>query len=409
MSTGSHVVVGAGPAGLAAAITLAYAGRSVHVLERHDGVGQRFRGDMQGLENWSAEQDVLVRLRRLGIDTGFDHRGFRQVTFYDSRLRPATAHLERPLFYLVRRGPAAGTFDTALLAQARSCGVDVRLGTTARSAGPATIVATGPLTADGVVVGFTFPTALPDQAHAIVHPMLAPAGYAYLLVWDGWATLATCLFRDHHRWRPARNATVEAFTRLVPGLRLDDARPFGGYGGIRRAARYRDESGRLYAGEAAGLQDPEWGFGIVTAVRSGVLAAQSLLSDTDYAKAARRDFDPVQAAGFVNRAVFEAAPRWLLDPLLRREAARADLPARLRRHWAPRRLKSLLAPAAVASLARTQSLDRGCHGPACTCVRCLCMADKTPADRHLAARTRKRAVPDLNYPDGGCRLRRDRG
>jgi phytoene dehydrogenase-like protein len=48
-----HVVVGAGPAGLVAAITLARAGRPVRVLERRARVGGRFAGDFQGLAGWA--------------------------------------------------------------------------------------------------------------------------------------------------------------------------------------------------------------------------------------------------------------------------------------------------------------------------------------------------------------------
>ena len=366
-------VVGAGPAGLAAAITLARAGRRVRVVERHRSVGQRFHGDMQGLENWSSSEDALDRLRRLGIGHDFSWRGFDEVTFYDSRLHAVTAHTRRPLFYLVRRGPGSGTLDSALLRQAQDAGAEVRFEETARTAGPDTIVATGPQRADGVVAGFVFPTALEDQAHAIVHPTLAPAGYAYLLVWGGQATLATCLFRDLQDWRPALDATVAAFERLVPGLRLERARRFGGYGGLLTRTRFVDEQGRLYAGEAAGLQDAEWGFGMMTAMRSGVLAAHSLLTGEGYARLAQDEFDAARAAGVVNRAMWERLPRRAIDRALRFEAGRPDLPGRLRRHWAPSPVKSLLAPAVLTRYAsRAHELDKECHEASCRCLRCTC-------------------------------------
>ncbi len=62
-------IAGAGPAGLAAAITLAQAGRRVAVHEAQREVGHRFQGDPQGLENWSTERDVLEILRGLGFRT----------------------------------------------------------------------------------------------------------------------------------------------------------------------------------------------------------------------------------------------------------------------------------------------------------------------------------------------------
>lgn len=43
-------IAGAGPAGLAAAITLARAGRQVVVHELQSDVGHRFKRDFQGLE-----------------------------------------------------------------------------------------------------------------------------------------------------------------------------------------------------------------------------------------------------------------------------------------------------------------------------------------------------------------------
>lgn len=382
MTGAARLVVGAGPAGLVAAATIARAGEQVTVLERHERVGQRFHGDFQGLENWSEPTDVLDRLAALGVTADFAYRPFHEVTFYDSRLRPVAASTDRPLFYLVRRGPDRDTLDAALLRQARAAGAEVRFGETARTAGPGTIIATGPRAADGIVSGYTFRTRLPDQAHAIVSRRLAPAGYAYLLLWGGRGTLATCLFRDLDQWRKALDETAAAFTRLVPGLDLTGARAFGGHGGVLGAARYADEAGRLYAGEAAGLQDPEWGFGMVHAMCSGALAGASLLDSADFPIRARTHFDPIQRSGFVNRVLFEALPEHLTDALLRHEAGHPDLRDRLARHWAPHPVKSLAAPLAIRALAgRRRRADVSCHGPTCTCVRCRHGAHASPLVR----------------------------
>lgn len=387
MTHPSTHVIGAGPAGLMAALTLARAGRSVRVLERTPVVGHRFADDLQGLENWSREGDVLDDLARLGVTATFDHRPVHEVTFYDPALRPAVVRCSAPLFYLVRRGPTAGTFDRALLDQARDAGAWVLLSTPAERAHRGDIVAIGPRYADGIVGGYVFRTRLPDQAHCIISDDLAPGGYAYLLVWSGRATLATCLFRDQRRLREARRRTVETFLRIVPGLELDDARRFAGYGSVFGRARFLDEAGRLFVGEAAGLQDPEWGFGMRYAVESGELAARALVEGFDYAAAARRRFEGRRAAGFANRLVYEHLPAGSVAWLLRRATGSVDLRRRLRRHWAPDPVKSLIARLALPAFGRRRLRyrDLACHRSSCDCVWCTHGSPQRPGRRSCAA------------------------
>ncbi len=368
----SHTVIGAGPAGLVAAMTLARQQRSVRVYEKAESVGHRFAGDFQGLENWSSSVDALERLDRMGIEPSFAHKPFHEVTFYDRALRPAHARSQRPLFYLVRRGSEAGSLDRALLDQARGAGAEVLLGRRAEHALRGDILATGPRYADGIATGYVFPTSLEDQAHCIVSEELAPAGYAYLLVWDGKATLATCSFRKTSDWKEARRRTVETFTRLIPNLDMGEARPFTGYGSVFGKTGFDDEAGRLFVGEAAGLQDPEWGFGMWYAMESGSLAARSLIDDFDYAHEAERSFRRRREVALFNRLMFERLPEAFVPYLLHRHASSPDLMRQLSRHWAPNIVKSTIAAASLSRFSRRRldHPDRACHTATCDCVWC---------------------------------------
>lgn len=105
-----RLVVGAGPAGLVAAATLARTGEPATMLERHTMLGQRHHGDFQGLENWSSPRDVLDRLAALGVAADFAYRPFHKVTFYDARLRPAQAPTDpSSTWYAAAPNPAPWT------------------------------------------------------------------------------------------------------------------------------------------------------------------------------------------------------------------------------------------------------------------------------------------------------------
>jgi len=78
-------IAGAGPAGLAAAITLAREGVSVQVHEARKEVGYRFQRDLQGLENWTTQQDVLQWMHENGLNTEFEKRPCHKGVAFDSR------------------------------------------------------------------------------------------------------------------------------------------------------------------------------------------------------------------------------------------------------------------------------------------------------------------------------------
>ena len=63
-ASGGRVVhiVGAGPAGIAAALTVAQAGSQAIIHEQRPDVGSRFHGDLQAVENWTTNADALEEL-----------------------------------------------------------------------------------------------------------------------------------------------------------------------------------------------------------------------------------------------------------------------------------------------------------------------------------------------------------
>lgn len=334
-------IAGAGPAGLAAAITLARAGREVIVHEARREVGSRFGRDLQGLENWTGAQDVLAELEALGMSTAFDALPCMRGTVYDHRGRAHVVASKAPIFYMVERGPGPGTLDSALLAQARALGVNVRFESRLERLETTAVLAAGPKAADAIAVGYHFDTSMPDGFWVICDDALAPRGYAYLLVMRGKGTVKSCMFGSFKSEQLHVERTLEAFRRLA-GLEMRNARPHGGVATFR-VPPSAQAGERPVAGEAAGFQDALFGFGMRIAIRSGVLAARALLERKDYDALWQRELRPWLAASTVNRALYSLFGNrgyaWFL-----RCAAAGDAREFLRRRYSPSWPKRALEP-----------------------------------------------------------------
>lgn len=337
-------IAGAGPAGLASAITLARAGKRVIVHEAHPHVGFRFRRDLQGLENWTTSQDVLHNLSELGLSSAFRAIPCDHGTAFDAWDRPYLIRCDSPIFYMVERGPGPGTLDTALLNQARDLDVEVKFNSRVRELHGPAIFATGPGKADAISVGYHFDTSMPDGFWVICDDRLAPQGYAYLLIMEGRGTVKSCMFSGFKKQNLYVKRTVAAFVRLV-GLEMTDPQRHGGVGNFRIPFSALHDHHPV-AGEQAGFQDTLWGFGMRLAIESGVLAAHSLLANDDYDASWRQSLGATMSTSLVNRAIYghlgNHGYRWLL----RRLENRADVHLVLRRQYGPSRIKRLLSPLA---------------------------------------------------------------
>lgn len=296
-------ILGAGPAGLTAAINLARSGFLVDVFEKSDEAGRRFHGDLQGLENWSEASDTITQFQDMNIGINFDYRPYRELSLTNGEeLLHFSCH--RPAFYLVKRGTISASLDQGLKQQALDAGVTIFF-SSPRSEKGADIIATGPGSGGflGIVKGITFTTTMENIAVALINTSTSSDGYAYLLVMNGYGCLCTFLMSNFHHAGECLDKARQTFSRMFP-LEIIEPKPCGGFGRSDLHPRFQEDS-RLYVGEAARLQDMFGGFGIRYAVQSGYLAAQAIIHGEDYETLARKFFLRKFKAGIVNRYLFE--------------------------------------------------------------------------------------------------------
>ncbi|HEY7113618.1 MAG TPA: NAD(P)/FAD-dependent oxidoreductase [Thermoanaerobaculia bacterium] len=362
-------IVGAGPAGLTAALTLARAGRRAVVHEQRPEVGARFHGDLQGIENWTTPEDVLEELDAMGVDLHFAAQPCHEGVFFDPAGREYVYRSPKPLFYLVRRGREPGTLDQQLKAQALSAGVELRFRDPITRLPQGGIVAGGPRGPDAIAVGYVFETDRADGVFGVLSERLAPKGYSYLLVSRGRGTVAACLFEDFHHEREYLDRTL-AFFRTRAGLDMRNPVRFGGTGNVLlpSTARHGDI---LFVGEAAGFQDALWGFGMRLAMISGNLAARAHLAGDPslYDGMWRRRLGAILRTSLVNRYMFARMGDRGYARLMRSIGRSRDARRWLRRHYASTLPKRLVFPVAQRAV-QSRRAPPGCALSICDCTWC---------------------------------------
>ncbi len=283
-------ILGAGLSGLAAAINLRKGGEDVLVLERNAAVGMQIHPNYQGLriltpdrvDEWFAAMNLKPRRPTI--------RYFSKLMLMTPRTGIRNIRSTLPVPFILRGG--RGSLEWALYQEALELGVRFEFNTRQRSAD---IISVGHQQVDAVAYGEVFEAQdFPEDRYFYMHDdRYSPIGwYAYAIpMGDGKIEVVNCVSQPHvSRCR-------ELFSRLLkenPLLRryTEGKKPlsaFGGFGGVDYPETAK-RGGSLLVGEAAGFQDVSRGFGMAYALKSGHLAARSLLEGLDYDMLWKKEF-----------------------------------------------------------------------------------------------------------------------
>jgi menaquinone-9 beta-reductase len=347
------LIIGGGPAGAAAAITLARGGRDVLVIERSTGPRNVVCGGFLG-------GDALRLLDRLGVNAeGLGARPIERLRLVaDGRVA------EAPLPWRAA-GLSRRTLDEALLAKAESEGAEVRRGTKATEVSDRTVMladgtgisadalllATGKHELRGVErlppearrrlsIGLRCAISAPADLTGVIELHPFNGGYAGLLVMDdGRANLCLSATQQRLHETGGSQALLARLSEEQPALgariALADADAWSAIAGVPYGWRARSTSvGLLRLGDQAAVIASLAGDGVAIALSSGMAAGQALLAGREEAyqpRFARQAAGPLRTADALRYAAERQPGRKALLGLMRAFPAAAGLVARLTR------------------------------------------------------------------------------
>tara|TARA_R110000868_G_scaffold83058_5_gene234705 strand:+ start:4561 stop:5715 length:1155 start_codon:yes stop_codon:yes gene_type:complete len=363
-------IIGAGPAGLVAAIQLAKNNYKVTIHEMKKDVGTRFNGDFQGIDNWSTQEDAQEFLESLGVSINFRFAPYSGGEYFDASSKKYHIKTSRPLFYLVERGTNEWSLDQGLKRQALKAGVQIKWNSRITKVPDGkVIIGTGPKAADAIAKGIVFETTHKNYYAGFLDDTIAPKAYAYLLVNEGKATFATCLFKS---FPDAQQYYERAYKRLLETVDIDiiDPKPFGGYANFFFNKTLTKDNRIYYVGENAGFQDALWGFGMRYAMRSGYLAARSIIENSSYQDLCKTHIFPQMEVSLINRWMFTRLGNKGYEKVLKMIAAKKDLIPILTKKYNPNGMgRHLLFPLAKLWF-RPRLKDKQCMHKNCSCIWC---------------------------------------
>ncbi len=284
-------ILGAGPAGLSAAINLALSGRKAEVFERCAGVGMRFCPNLQGLKYVGQPEPFM---QSLNLAPKIEYRYFKRV-FFGTRSRDLELDISGSRIAFVERG-GEDSLEYTLYRQAEKEGVEFRFNSSLKES-EADVIATGGKGCDFAAIGGVYEdTDFPRDSYlAVFDDRYSPRGwYSYIFpISRDRIEFVNCASQPHVPKLSKLYGKAIAERKCIRDW-LEGKRKVASFGGsgFARLPQSAFVGGKYLVGEAAGFQDPFMGFGIAYALRSGKLAADAILGKGSYDAAWKREMLP---------------------------------------------------------------------------------------------------------------------
>jgi flavin-dependent dehydrogenase len=295
-------ILGGGIAGLSAGIFLKQAGYDPIIYEKNKECGYSRHGDIEGLETWNFCTNPIHFFKQLNIPIEFNFKPENKIMVHFDNSPSLIIVDKSPFFYFVKRGKERGYIDRELQTYALSIGCEIRFGFSPKIEN-ISIIATGSKKANAYIQGITFETQLPDQTHLFLNNSLTKKGYGYLIIWNGQATLSIAYKKDDNN-NKLKNIILKCKDKL--GIEIpNNVNPFASYGSFDINSPKIDKNGRLIIGEAGGLQDYLFGFGMNSAIHSAYYATKSIIHSNNYELLVKQNIIPHMKASLLNRYLFE--------------------------------------------------------------------------------------------------------
>lgn len=274
-------ILGAGPAGLTAAINLAARGYKVNLYERYSEIGRQRGQNAQLLPNWFSKDDIIIELEKYNIEVNPVAAVSKIEVYFDDQNIFTIYGRKTPIGYTVLRC-GKNSLEEYLAQQAEKLGVNIK--TNWKEKIEADIIATGTKRADALIYGGMFKGKFDQNKPKVYFDFKhTPGSYFYLFPHAD--ELATFVIGTIARLGGnPRKSFEELITKKQSFLGIKNSNLIYTFGGranfeIPKTAK---EGKSLLVGEAAGFIDPLFGFGMYYAIKSGYLAAKSIWKGVNY-------------------------------------------------------------------------------------------------------------------------------